>query len=342
MRTVVTDVLGKCRVIDAWNNQVLIEIGGNEENISDRSWEIGSSYLLDNEKVFAIHKSGNVSFFNIITGKRESIINLGIPSNSFSLQRFSNNFITCFNGYISIFNEEKYISSFETCNGSCANSFHNIAVYGKIEDRTVAYDINTEKIIWTASEPPKDELKISLPDKDRSILFLNENLFAVGQSEGKIILYDLRSGPTSIFRYNCFVEFPVVAMSLLNDSSIICGDTVGSIMINDLKIPENILLPKRGFKGSTGGISSFSSNNNLSLITSLSFDRTIRIYDYSKPQKVPLKIAFTKTLGTTIHLLDDELPNDDSSENEWAALPEDSNDVWEKFIPCPQSKTANK
>jgi len=342
MKAIVTDFLGKCRIIDVWKNSVCSVFGGDENGDSDREWGIGAFLHEDDSSFFVLHQNGKASKFDYETETRTNIVTLGEKSSPYHISKFGDQYVGCFKDYIVTFTEKKKISSFETVKGSCASSYNGFAVYGRKDDRTVVYDISSQKETWIASEPPKDELGLSLQDEDRSVLCFSESVFLVGQSEGTVLVYDTRSGNQAACRFSCFPEFPVVSMKHQNETGVLCGDTVGSLLVCDLKMPENLIVSRRGFVGATGGICDIASHSTLPIIAALSCDRTIRIYDHIKPQRTPLKISFSKTKGSTIHLLQGEMPESDDSENEWAALPEDNEGIWDDFVPCPQSKIPNK
>jgi hypothetical protein len=58
----------------------------------------------------------------------------------------------------------------------------------------------------------------------------------------------------------------------------------------------------------------------------------VRLYDLSKPLKVARKGGFVKTMASCFVLLDDEMPPpENSSDDEWAQLPEDASRIWDDF-----------
>ncbi|EAY15296.1 hypothetical protein TVAG_394400 [Trichomonas vaginalis G3] len=343
MHAIVTDAYGKVRVINVWENKVICTIGGSDDEISDKNWRIGGLYMINPDEAAVIHDSGKASFFEFQNNTRKSILDIGEQAKSFSLHGYQDKLVGCFNGYVAVFNEEKVITKFDTIKASCANSFENLAAYGRINDRCVVYDVEQQKDIWTSAPPPNDELGIPLKDDDSSIEFYNDKMFLVGQAQGGVLVYDLRAGSEPIVRAKVFEEFPAIVMRNFGDNIFAFGDTSGQFRYGHVEYDEekdkitNVKVD-RSFYGMTGGIVDLAKHPSAPIVASLCCSRTIHLFDTSKTLKEAAKVAYTKVMPTCFVLRNDELPNEDSSEADWDALPENGEGIWDNYTPCPQSK----
>lgn len=347
MHAIVSDAYGRVRLINVWENKVVDTIGGNEEEKADKSWRIGAMHMQTAADAAVIHDCGKASFFEFDNNVRKSILDIGSPAKSFSLHGYGENLVGCFNGYIAVFNEEKVITKFDTIQGSCANSLEKLAVYGRVNDRCVVYDIDQQKDIWTSAPPPNDELGIPLKDDDASIEFYNENIFLVGQENGTVLVYDLRAGSEPIVRSKVFEEFPAIFIRNFGDNIFAFGDTSGQFRYGHVELDEqNEKITKvtvdRSFYGMTGGILDLAKHPSGPIVASLCCSRTVHLFDSSKQIKEAAKVSYTKVMPTCFVLRDDELPNEDSSEADWDALPENGDGIWDNYTPCPQAKRTNK
>ena len=354
MYAVISDNLGRIRIINIWTNNVVHAIGGNEHGAADKLWSIGDLLLESNQICVSIHDSGYASFYEFTENRssegsptRTKIIKVGNPGKSYSLKKINEGYYTsCFNGYISVFSniEVKESSIFETISdSSCGSSFGKTAAFGRLQGHCTAYDVIAQKQIWEAADPPLDELKLPLRDFDHSLEFIDENLFIVGQTEGKILLYDIRSGPEAIFRSsNILPEFPIVTIKMIDENQFIVGDTTGLNRICDIRTDTNTIEGTKAFVGLTGTITGFAKHPSLPLVAAISCDRTCHLFDSSKFDRAAIKVSYTKTLPTAIALFDDEMPNDDPDEAEWNMLEEDTTNVWANYQPGVQTKIALK
>ena len=345
MRVLVGDVLGQCRLVDAWGNSVLGQVGGNKENQVDRSWECGSiAAYSDFSRACMIHSSGYASFLTVDSKiARNSVLSLCSPSPAKSLSLENDRFIACFSGKCVYFTERNRLGSFDTVQCSCAASKGNQAAYGRIGDRTLVYDISSGAVKWTSGEPPFDELKIQLQDDDRSLLWINEDLLVVGQNEGTALVYDIRSGNEAVIRANPFPEFPLTALALYEDMKVVFGDTIGGLTIMDLNMPMKRFDGFRGFHGAPAGNVQIVRHPSLPLISVLTCDRVVRVYDVTKRlRQVAEKSAFVKVMGKCLVMMNDGVPEpEDASDDEWNQLPEDGDGLWDNFVACPQAKPKN-
>ena len=341
MRTIVGDILGKCRIVDIWENKSISRFCGNEEDLPDRAWGIDSIKLFNDEKnACLLHNCGAASFVDIENESRTKILKFDDVKNGLIVDFQNDKFISGFDKKCITFNEDKIIGEFETIeNPSCASIYQNKIAYGHLSDRTTIFDINEGKKMWVASEPPFDELKIQLDDNDRSILMYDDNVLIVGQNDSFILVYDIRQGNEAIIRTKVFNEFPIVAMSKLPNNNIVFGDTVGSLTIMELNALEKHIKGVKGFYGPPAGVLSISPHPTLPYFSVLSCDRVVRTYDYTKNSLQPFKTTFVRTLSNAIVMLNDEPPvPEDPSEDEWADLQEGGSDIWSNYVPCPQSK----
>lgn len=342
LRAFVGDVIGKCRILDIWNNQSLDRLGGNNDQQPDPEWSCQSMLSLPNSEACVLHKNGIASFYNVDSKTRKSIVHLGNSSNALSCEAYNSDFVACYSNNCCIFNREALINSFEVVeNPSCATSFNNLACYGRINDRTIIYDITNGSELWTSSKPDPDELGLDVQDDDRSLLFLNENSLLVGQNESFALLYDIRQGKSPVIKQKIFEDFPLTALSKLSDNFIVIADTIGSLTILDLRITDGKqeLVGHKGYAGSPSGIISIQKHPSLNYFSTLSCDRVIRLYSVEKISKLPEKTAFVRTKSNCFIMLDDSLPeNPNSSDDDWAELPEDGDGIWANFVPCPQGQ----
>lgn len=292
----------------------------------------------DFSRACVVHASGHASFFNTNeTLSRTSILDLCTPATAKSLSFDSDKFVACFSGKCVTFNEEKVISSFDTIECSCATSYQNQAAYGRIADRTLVYDINAGSVKWTAAEPPLDELKLALKDDDRALLFVGSDLLVVGQNDGSAIVYDLRSGNDAVIRANPFPEFPITALAAYEDK-VVFGDTVGSLTIMDLNMPQKRFDGFKGWDGAPAGTIQIQKHPSLPLLAVLTCDRVVRLYDVTKPLRSAERSGFCKVMGLCMSFLNDSMPAPDDSDEDWDNLPEDGEGLWSNFVACPQAK----
>ncbi|KAH0786411.1 WD40 repeat-containing protein [Histomonas meleagridis] len=343
MRAIVGDILGKCRIMDLWEDSTISRICGNDSDAPDREWGIDSIVVYNETKGCMLHNCGAASLIDIDSNERKNILHFDGVTNGYSLSFQNDTFIAGFGKKCVIFNEEKEIGSFETIeNPSCASIFNNKISYGHLSDRTTIFDIAKGEKLWTAAEPPFDELKIQLEDVDRSILMMNDDIVIVGQNDSFILVYDIRSSNEAVIRTKIFEEFPITALAKISDNLVAFGDTIGSITIMTLNVPDRRVDGFKGFTGAPAGVLCMSPHPSLPVFAALTCDRVVRMYDYTKHALVPQKVAFTKTLSHSVAMLNDNIPEpEDSSENDWAELPEDDGDLWTNFVPCPQAKKGN-
>lgn len=344
MRVITGDVTGKCRITDLWTDTTIARFGGNKDDQSDRDWNCGAITLYEQTKACVLHDSGYASFCDIENQTRTGFIQIPEAKKAHFIAAYETNFIGCFDGKCAVFNSESVVSSFDTIQGSCATYFDGKVCYGRIEDRAQIYDVTNGNVIWTSAVPPNDELGIALEDKDRSLLFMDSNLLIVGQQEGNTLLYDIRAGNEAQKRFKPFPEFPIVTLCKINDSLFACGDTIGSITIQELKMENGLNIEGfKGFKGAPAGNVAICAHETLPVIAALTYDRCVRMYDYSRSVKTPQKTAFVRTLSNCMLFMNDDKPEEiDSSENEWDELPEDGEGIWDNFVPCPQAKRPNE
>ena len=354
MYAVISDNLGRIRIINIWTNSVEHTLGGNQNGQADRSWSVGDLLLESNNNCVTVHDSGYASFFEFSdnrgsdgSAERTQLIKIGNPSKSYSLKTISDGHYTaCFKGYVSVFTNDssKEASVFETINdSSCGSSFGKTAAFGRLQGHAVAYDIEAQKKIWEAADPPLDELKLPLHDFDHSLEFVNENVFIIGQTEGKLLIYDIRSGPEAVYRsHNILPEFPLSIIKMIDENQFIVGDTTGLNRICDLNIESMTIEGTKAFVGLTGAITGFAKHPDLPLVAAISCDRTCHLFDSSKYDRSALKVSYTKTCPTAIVLFDDEMPNEDPDEAEWNMLEEDTTNVWANYTPGVQSKIIPK
>lgn len=383
MYAVVSDNLGRLRILNVWDNRVEHTLGGDEEGKADKKWAIGALLLETQNSCICIHDSGYASFFEFADNhtqeghaERTKILKIGNEAKSFSLKLLEEGkYVACYDGYISVFTKDEVIKTFETISGaSTASSFGRTAAYGRFNDSTLVYDIETGKEIWKSSIPPMDYLKLRIKDIDHSIAFIDENTFIVGQTLGKFIIYDIRQGNRPIYRSKKVLEeFPVVRMSMLTEDKLVVGDTSGFMRLcniefgdepaeikqdEDLTYTEEneispVLKEREGkyfkalvegntYVGMTGGITGFSKHKNLELLVIICYDRICRLFDIAKTYKVAKKESYTKTLPTDIALFDDEMPNEDPDEMAWSMLDEEDANIWDNYKPCPQAKMTDK
>lgn len=345
MRSIVGDILGKCRIVNIWENSTISRFCGNDSDLPDREWGIGAIKLFDEEKgACLLHDCGAASFVDIESESRKKILKFSDAKNGLVVDFQTDKFISGFDNKCIVFNEDTVISEFETVEGaSCASIYENKIAYGHLSDRTTVFDINEGKKTWVASEPPFDELKIQLDDNDRSILMYDNDLIIVGQNDSYILVYDTRLGNEAIIRTTVFNEFPIVAISKLPNNNIVFGDTIGSLTIMDLKATDRKINGVKGFYGPPAGVLSISPHPTLPYFSVLSCDRVLRTYDYTKNSLEPFKTTFVRTLSRAVCMMNDSPPApEDPSEDEWADLPEGGDDIWSNFVPCPQSKKSVK
>lgn len=343
MRALVGDVLGHCRLVDLWNDRIIAQTGGNKEGEHDRAWGCDAlcSYS-DYTRTCGIHSSGYASFFTVSHGdvSRNSVLQLGPPAPVKAIDFDGDHFTACFDGRCVTFKENGKLNSFDTITGcSCASVYAGHAAYGMVEGRTVVYDVAAGASTWTAAEPPLDELKLPLCDKDRSLAWAEEQILLVGQSEGNVIVYDTRAGNEAVIRSHIFEEFPVVAMTRIGDLRFAFAETTGSLTIFDLNMPSKRLDGHKGLGGCPSGTVQIVKHPELPMLAVLSCDRVVRMYDLEKPVTAAIKSAFVKVMGASIVLTNDGVPEeDDPSDEEWAQLPEDGDSLWDDFVACPQAK----
>lgn len=349
MRAFVGDILGKCRILDIWNDTTINRIGGNSQQEPDREWGCCAMSLYSNSEACVLHKNGAVSFYDIESQNRSCVIHLDEANDGFFVSKHNDTFIASCTGKCCTFNKEKQISQFETVpNPSCSTIFDDLVACGRLNDRTVIYDINNGEQSWSSAKPHPDELGLDVPDDDRSLLFFDKNILFVGQNDSYVLVYDTRSGNYPIIKHRVFSEFPITAICKLQDNLVAFGDTVGSLTIMDLQFPEDekqqiSLVGRNGYPGSPSGIISIQNHPSLPYLSILSCDRVIRMYHYEKRETVTPKTAFTKTKSNCFVMLDDKPQEEpDSEEDDWAKLDEDGDKIWENFHPCPQAKKTKK
>ena len=343
MRAFVGDILGKCRIVDIWNDVSINRIGGNSKQEPDRDWACRSMCLYSNSEACTLHKNGAVSFFDIEHQSRSCVVHLNEAINGFCIKQLNNTFIASCTGKCCILDKEKQISEFETVpNPSCSAIYNDLVAIGRLNDRTVIYDINSGEQKWISAKPHPDELGLDVPDDDRSLLFFDENTLFVGQNDSIVLIYDTRAENYPIIKHQVFKEFPITAMCKLQNNLIAFGDTVGSLTIMDLQSPDDAprsLVGRNGYPGAPSGITSIQNHPSLPYLTILSCDRVLRMYNYENKDKLTPKSAFTRTKSDCFIMLDDQPQEEpDSSEDDWANLDEDGDQIWEDFHPCPQAK----
>ena len=345
MYAVISDNLGRIRIVNIWENSVEHTIGGNENGAADRNWSIGSFLLENSNHCVAIHDSGYASFYEFSdnrsssgTAERTKLFQIGNPAKSYSLKKLDEeNYVACFRGHVSVFgdDESKNKTVFDTISdSSCGSSYGKTAAFGRLQGHCVAYDVAAQKQVWESADPPLDELKLPLRDFDHSIEFVNENVFIVGQTEGKMLVYDIRQGPDAVYRTpNILPEFPISRIKMIGENQFIIGDTTGLNRICEINLETLAIEGGKSFVGLTGGITGFSHHPELPLVAAISCDRTCHLFDSSKYNKMAVKISYTKTMPTCIALFDDEMPNEDPEEAEWNMLEEDTTNVWADYQP---------
>ena len=190
-------------------------------------------------------------------------------------------------------------------------------------------------------------LQSLLPDDDRSLLFFDRNTLIVGQNDSIVLIYDIRADENPIIKHKVFNEFPITAICKLQDNLIAFGDTVGSLTIMDLQTPEEStkksLVGRNGYAGAPSGIVSIQNHPSLPYLSILSCDRVIRLYNYETKGRVKPKESFVRTKSDCFVMLDDQPQEEpDSSEDDWANLDEDGDQIWENFNACPQAKKIKK
>lgn len=371
MKTIVSDKYGKIRVIDLWNNKVLSISGGNEDGESDREWSIGTFLTLDSENenednvknIYALHDNGKCSHFILeinrndeleTTLNRESVFDIGKPSKAYCFSKYTDGdtekFIACYKDYIAVFTDKDNINVFDTVEGSCAATYNDKALYGRIDQPTVCYDINTQSKVWESSPAPKDELGIVIKDRDRSLYFINENLIVVGQSTG-LVLYDMSKGTDAIYRVKDVFEYPVVCINSImnatfveknpNKHCFVCGDTTGTICSYVYDPDDKHLLRRSfGFVGSVAGSLCFNRTYYEDLLFVLTNQRTLLMFDTKT--RFLTKTAFTKTHPTYFFPLDTVKPL--VQEDDLWNMPEsvDNTVDWdENYVPEPKKKIKN-
>ena len=343
MRAFVGDSLGKCRILDVWNDSTISRIGGDMKEAPNREWECDYMKLISDSEILVLHKNGFASFFDVEQKCRNCVVGLKDVKNGYCADELNNVFYACFDNKIVSFNKESQIGSFEIVpNPSCAAINDGLCAIGRINDKAVLYDVKSEKQIWTAADPPLDELKLSIPDDDRSIIFIDRNAFLIGQNESVVLMYDQRVGDKPIIRQKVFQEFSIVSLCKLNDNLIAIGDSVGSLTIMDLQMSDESYIKfigNRGFTGSPSGIVSIQKHPSLPLFSTLSMDRLIRMYRFENKTNLPEKTAFIKTRSKCFVMLNDNFPEEpDSSEDDWAELPEENDGIWDNYTVCSHSK----
>ena len=353
MRAVVGDILGKTRVIDIWNNETDYRVGGNQNGEPDRNAEIGAITIFPNQEICCLHNNGTVSFINNENKERTSYIDLNlnfeIPTKAYSLSSTPNYHVGLFESKCVTFHGTSKIQEFDTVkNSSCGTISGNDIILGRQNDRTIIFDLQTGKQKWIAADPPLDELKLPLKDDDLCLLSIEESIFIVGQTEGGCLLYDIRSGPIPIIRSQIFDNRAPMCLELLDTNQFIAGSNIGGLHVSDIRMisEENevaTIVGTRGFIGATAAIIQIVKHPSSPLFAALSMDRVIRLYDFSKELKRPVKMSFVKTLSNTFQLFDDEMPQEpDPTEELWASLEETTDNIWENYTPCPQSKLSIK
>ena len=349
MRAFVGDILGKCRIIDIWNDSTIKRFGGNSQQEPDRDWACCAMTLYSNSEVCVIHKNGIASFFNIDSQSRSCVVHLNEAKNGFCVSHHNDQFIACYSGKCCTFNKKSQISEFETVeNPSCATICEDLAAYGRLNDRTLIYDINKGEQNWTSNKPPLDELGLEVSDDDRSLLFFDKNTLFVGQNDSIVVVYDTRAGSDPIIKQKVFNEFPITAICKLQGNLIAFGDTVGSLTIMDLQSPEESiqkksLVGRNGYTGSPAGIVSIQNHPTLPYLSILSYDRVIRMYNYEKKLNATPKAAFVKTKSDCFVMLDDQPQEEPNSDDEaWAQLSENNDSIFEDFHILPQAKKPQK
>ncbi|OHT02155.1 hypothetical protein TRFO_30860 [Tritrichomonas foetus] len=375
MRAFVGDILGKCRILDLWSDNTISRFGGNNDQLPDREWQCDAMNFTSNSEICVIHKNGIASFYNTDTQSRSCVVHLKDAKNGLDVSYHNGQYVACFDGKCTTFSKEKEIGSFETIqNASCAKIFENQCACGRVNDKLVIYDIDRGEQSWIAADQRLDEWKIPIPDNDRSLLFMDKNTLVVGQNDAVALVYDLRGGNEPVISQKVFEEFSLVSLCKLTDNLIAIGDTVGSLTIMDLQFPtqateklndasntasengvtENAntensttektidkltLIGHKGYIGAPAGIVSIQKHPTLPYFSVLSMDRLVRMYNYEKRSKVPEKTAFARTKSKCFVMLDDAVPEEpDSSEDDWAELPEDGEGIWDNFVACPQAK----
>jgi hypothetical protein len=342
MRAIVGDVLGNFRLINIWNNKTIARAGGNAANEADRVWSCGAILLTSPTTFCLLHSSGAASFCDLGSHTRTGILELTPPARAFSLAATAGSLVACFSGACVSFTESGVVGSFETVPCSCATSIDAHAAYGRIADRTVIYDISQGTVKWTSADPPLDDLRLPLSDDDRSLLFFDPNLLLVGQQGGGVLLYDQRSGPDAVIRAQPFPEFPITALERLRENLVGIGNTIGSLTVMDLRVDDQNLKGHRGFAGAPAGTLQICAHSSQPLFGVLTCDRLVRLYDMTKPLKVATKSGFVRTMASCFVLLEDEMPAlEPSSDEEWARLPEDGDEIWDDFLPPERSLTSS-
>lgn len=353
MRAVIGDILGKTRLIDIWNDETSFRVGGNSENEADRATGIGSLTILPDHCVCSLHNNGYVSFIDTEAKERTSYLNLELglsdSAKSYSVSFQQDHYIGLFNTKCVTFNNESKISEFQTVDSSsCGIISGNDLIIGRTNDRTVIFDVSSGKQKWIAADPPLDELKLVVPDDDISLVSIEPSVFVVGQTGGIALLYDIRAGQNAIIRAPIFKEanneyIPIaISLALLDTNKFIAGSSIGGLHVVDIRSnsEENqIFAGSQGFTGSPAGIISIARHPSAQIFAALSLDRVIRMYDFSKNTKLPMKASFVRTMSTCLSLFDDSLPQEkDPTEELWDSLEENKDNIWENYTPCPQSK----
>jgi hypothetical protein len=332
MRAIVGDVLGKFRLVDLWNDTTVFRGGGDTADSPDRGWACGAITPARDHSFCIIHQSGYASFIDVDRQTRTKIVPLTEPSPAHAVSFVNDVFVGCYSGSCIIFSESEKISGFPTVECSCAAANPAEVAYGRIADRTTVYDLASGEIKWTAAPPPYDELRLALPDDDRSIIFTEENVLIVGQNGGVALVYDERFGVEAVIRARPFPEFPLTALAQLSETLIAVGDTIGSLTIVDLRMADAQLKGYKGFQGAPAGTIQIVPHPSLPLFSVLSQDRVLRLYDHTKKLKVSVKSAFVRTMGTCLAMMDDAEPvAEDPSNEDWEALPENQDEIWEGF-----------